>query len=68
VAPVVRLPRLALLQVAACWLAGVHAIGAWLGRPMAASILASKLLLGCVFYAGMFNLLLGVVSLASWVC
>lgn len=66
VAPVEWLPRVALLLVAACWLAAVHAIGAWLGRPVAVSILASTLLLGCVFYAGMFNFLLGVVSLAYW--
>jgi hypothetical protein len=67
VAPVEWLPRVALLLVAACWLAAVHAIGAWLGRPVAVSVMASTLLLGCVFYAGMFNFLLGVVSLAYWV-
>lgn len=65
-APPTWVPRVALLLLACGWLTSVHLLAAVAKRPPASALIASTLLLGCSFYAGFFNFLLGIVGLAYW--
>ncbi len=60
-------PRLAVMFVAALWIAALHEVAARARRPAAAALLVTPLLFGSAFYAGFLSFLTGAAALAFWV-
>lgn len=60
-------PRLAVMFVAALWIAALHDVAARARRPAAAALLVTPLLFGSAYYAGFLSFLTGAAALAFWV-